>query len=77
VRRRVLGLVDDVAQDGTKAQLDLVQLWNDGDRPSWWASWGWPHWWFRWNGFGEFRWTVTLAPGASAKLDASWHYFWR
>jgi len=77
VRRRILGLVDDVAQEGEKTQLDLVQLWSDTDRPTWWASWGWPHWWFRWNGFGEFRWTVTLAPGASTKLESSWHYFWR
>jgi hypothetical protein len=77
VRRRVLGLVDEVGQSGTKSQLDLVQLWNDGDRPQWWGWWGWPHWWFRWNGFGEFRWTVKLEPGAATTLDASWHYFWQ
>ena len=77
VRRRVLGLVDDVGQDGAKTQLDLVQLWNDDDRPQWWGWWGWPHWWFRWNGFGEFRWNVTLEPGAATKLEANWHYFWQ
>lgn len=77
VRRRVLGLVDDVGQGGSKVQLDLVGLWNDVDRPMWWGWWGWPHWWFRWNGFGEFRWTVALEAGAATKVDASWHYFWR
>jgi len=77
VRRRVLGLVDEVGQDGAKAQLDLVQLWNDADRPQWWGWWGWPHWWFRWNGFGEFRWNVKLQPGAAVTVDARWHYFWQ
>lgn len=77
VRRRVLGLVDGVGQEGSKVQLDLVGLWNDVDRPAWWGWWGWPHWWFRWNGFGEFRWTVRLDAGAATKVDASWHYFWR
>jgi len=77
VSRRVLGLVDEVGQGGTKAQLDLVQLWSDAHRPGWWAWWSWPYWWFRWNGFAEFTWKVKLEPGASTKLDASWHYFWR
>ncbi len=77
VARRVLGHVDDVGQGGSKAQLDVVQVWSGADRASWWSSWNWPHWWFRQNGFGEVRWTVELQPGASAKLDASWHYFWR
>lgn len=77
VRRRVLGLVDTVGQDGTSTQLDLVQLWNDSDRPAWWGWWGWPHWWFRANGFGEFTWTTTIEPGASVQLDSGWHYFWQ
>ena len=77
VSRRVLGIVDTVGQDGTKAQLDLVQLWSASDRPGWWAWWSWPYWWFRFNGFGEFKWKVTLAPGANTKLEATWHYFWR
>jgi hypothetical protein len=77
VRRAVLGLVDEAGQQGTKAQLDLAQAWQDTARPVWWGWWSWPHWWFRWNGFGEFRWHVQLAPGASTKLEATWHYFWR
>jgi hypothetical protein len=77
VRRRVLGLVDDVGQDGQKQQLDLVQVWDDAHRPGWWRWWNWPGWWFRWNGFGEFRWTVKLDPGESAHLEAKWHYFWQ
>ena len=77
VRRRVLGLVDDVGQDGTKTQIDLAQLWDSADRPHWWSWWGWPHWWFRWNGFGEFRWKVKLEPGATVKLESGWHYFWQ
>jgi hypothetical protein len=77
VTRRVLGLVDEVQQDGTKAQLDLVQLWGGGHAPGWWAWWNWPYWWFRFNGFGQFTWKVKLEPGAATKLDANWHYFWR
>lgn len=76
VSRRSLGLADDVGQDGSKRQLDLVQLQGDG-QPAWWGWWSWPYWWFARNGFAEFRWHVTLAPGAATSLEASWHYFWR
>jgi hypothetical protein len=77
VSRRALGIADEVGQDGTKKQLDLVQAWHGGAQPGWWGWWSWPYWWFQHNGFAEFRWTVQLAPGASTQLDASWHYFWR
>ncbi|MBX3461654.1 MAG: hypothetical protein KF830_00645 [Planctomycetes bacterium] len=77
VRRRVLGLVDEVGQGGTQRQLDLAQLGDAADRPGWWGWWGWPHWWFRHNGFGEFRWAMRLEAGATARLESSWHYFWR
>ncbi|MBL8747829.1 MAG: hypothetical protein JNK78_01620 [Planctomycetes bacterium] len=77
VRRRVLGLVDDVGQDGQKTQLDLVSAWNETERPTWWGWWSWPNWWFRRNGFGEYRWTVEIAPGTTVKLESKWHYFWQ
>ncbi|MCA8963991.1 MAG: hypothetical protein KDC48_03860 [Planctomycetes bacterium] len=77
VTRRILGLADTVGQDGAMQQLDLVNLWQDEARPIWWSWWNWPYWWFRFNGFGEFRWKVTLEPKASTTLEAGWHYFWR
>jgi len=77
VTRRALGLADEAGQGGGKKQLDIVQAWNGGAVPGWWGSWSWPYWWFQHNGFAEFRWTVKLEAGASTKLDASWHYFWR
>ncbi|MFO1031325.1 MAG: hypothetical protein U1F60_09610 [Planctomycetota bacterium] len=77
VTRRVLGLCDEVGQQGDKKQLDLVRAWHGDATPAWWGWWSWPHWWFQRNGFGEFRWSVELVPGAQTQLDASWHYFWR
>ncbi|MBL8735020.1 MAG: hypothetical protein JNL12_01205 [Planctomycetes bacterium] len=77
VTRRVLGLCDEVGQQGEKKQLDLVRAWHGDATPGWWGWWNWPHWWFQRNGFGEFRWQVELAPGAQVQLDAGWHYFWR
>jgi hypothetical protein len=77
VTRRVLGLADTVGQDGSKKQLDLVQVWDAGPLPGWWGWWNWPSWWFAHNGFAELRWQVKLEPGAVTKLEASWHYFWR
>ena len=77
VTRRVLGLADQVGQGGTHKQLDLLQAWHGGSQPGWWGWWSWPHWWFVHNGFGEFRWQVELAAGATARLEGSWHYFWR
>lgn len=77
VRRRVLGLVDEVGQGGGKAQLDLVAAWNETERPMWWGWWNWPNWWFRRNGFGEYTWTVKVEPAATAKLESRWHYFWQ
>jgi hypothetical protein len=75
VKRRVLGLAD-AAENGSHKQLDLVQAWQ-GPLPAWWGWWSWPYWWFAQNGIAEFRWQVKLEPGATTKLDASWHYFWR
>ena len=77
VTRRVLGLTDSVGQGGSMQQMDLVSLGNEVARPVWWSWWSWPYWWFRFNGFGEFRWTVTLEPGKTITLEAGWHYFWR
>ncbi|MFM1871229.1 MAG: hypothetical protein RL398_651 [Planctomycetota bacterium] len=77
VVRQVLGLVGEAGQGGSAKQADFATLWQDEARPYWWGWWSWPYWWFRFNGFGEFRWQVTLEPGASTTLDANWHYFWR
>jgi len=77
VTRRVLGVVDDVDNDGESAQLDLAHAWGSSARPKWWSWWSWPHWWFHHNGFGECRWNVTLKPGQKVELGAKWHYLWR
>lgn len=77
VTRRVLGRADEVTQNGTKKQLDLVQLSAGSARPEWWGWWSWPSWWFVHNGFAELRWQVELAPGAKTTLEATWQYFWR
>ena len=73
----MLGLADSVGQGGSHKQLDLVQAWHGGPLPAWWGWWNWPYWWFAHNGLGEFRWQVKLEPGATTRLEASWHYFWR
>jgi len=77
VTRRALGLADSIGQGGAQKQLDLVQAWQGGSENPWWGWWSWPHWWFQHNGFAEFRWTATVAPGGEATFDAGWHYFWR
>lgn len=77
VSRRALGIADEVGQGGSRRQLDLLAAWSSGPRTVWWSWWNWPYWWFQHNGFAEFRWVVKLEPGASTKLDAGWHYFWR
>lgn len=77
VSRRALGIGDEVGQGGDKKQLDLVSAWSSGPTTVWWGWWSWPHWWFQHNGFAEFRWQVKLEPGATTKLEAGWHYFWR
>ena len=77
VKRRALGLADTVGQGGNSTQLGLAQAWYSGPLPAWWGWWSWPNWWFAHNGLAEVRWQVKLEPGAVAKLEASWHYFWR
>jgi hypothetical protein len=77
VRRAVLGMADSVGQKGERRQLDLVALSGESRSTTWWSWWNWPYWWFHFNGFGEFRWKLTLEPGASTRLDCGWHYFWR
>ena len=77
VRRDVLGLVDEVGQGGQKVQRGLSESWSAQALPPWWGWYSWPYWWFRFNGLGRFSWSTKLEPGASAKLEASWHYFWR
>lgn len=77
VTRRVLGIVNEVDNEGSMRQLDLVHAWGNTARPAWWSWWSWPHWWFHHNGFGECRWDVTLEPGKTVKLGAKWHYYWR
>lgn len=75
VRRSVLGLVDEVGENGAMEQESLASVW--GSRPEWWGWFSWPYWWYRWNGYGHFSWTVRLEPGQAATLHAGWHYFWQ
>lgn len=77
VRRDVLGLLDSVGQGGTKRQRSWQEFASSPDVPPWWGWYSWESWWYRRNGLGRASWRVTLEPGASTKLEASWHYFWR
>ena len=77
VRRTVLGLVDEAGQGGESVQRSLADAWGAAGPPVWWGWYSWPWWWFRFNGVGRFTWSLELAPGESAALEASWHYFWR
>ena len=77
VRRDVLGLLDSVGQGGTKLQRSWQEFAGSPDVPPWWGWYSWESWWYRRNGLGRASWKVTLEPGASTKLEASWHYFWR
>jgi hypothetical protein len=77
VRRSVLGLVDEVGQEGKLEQGSLSELWDLRELPEWWSWYGWPTWWLRWNGIGRFTWTARLGPGEKTTLTAKWHYFWR
>jgi len=77
VRRDVLGLLDSVGQGGTKLQRSWQEFASSPDVPPWWGWYAWESWWYRRNGLGRASWKVTLEPGASTKLEASWHYFWR
>lgn len=77
VVRLVLGLPDEVDREGQMRTLDPARIWDQMPVPPWWSWWHWPWWWYRYNGFGEFRWQVQLAPGASVSLGSRWHYFWQ
>lgn len=78
VTRYVLGVMDEVGQDGKLEQLS----WSEGgwvaqmDLPQWWAWCNWPYWWYRFNGIGHATWKFTLEPGKSIDLTYKWHYFW-
>lgn len=77
VRRDVLGLLDEVGQGGTKLQRSWQEFASGPGLPAWWGWYSWESWWYRLNGLGRASWKLTLKPGESARLEASWHYFWR
>jgi hypothetical protein len=77
VRRDVLGLLDSVGQGGEQRQRSWQEFASSPDMPAWWSWYGWESWWYRRNGLGRASWRLTLEPGASTKLEAAWHYFWR
>ncbi|MEQ1895392.1 MAG: hypothetical protein ABL998_22875, partial [Planctomycetota bacterium] len=77
VRREVLGRVDEIGQGGTKLQRSWQEFASGPGLPTWWSWYSWESWWYRLNGLGRASWKLTLKPGESAKLEASWHYFWR
>jgi len=78
VTRYILGVMDEVGQDGKLEQLS----WSEGgwlafiDLPEWWYWHNWPHWWYRFNGVGRATWKVTLEPGKTIDLTYKWHYLW-
>jgi len=77
VTRYVLGHVGKAGGDGKAANLDPY----GDDAPTVsepWSRWyPWPGWWRQVNGLGRFTWTLTIAPGKSAELGYTWHYFWQ
>ncbi len=44
---------------------------------NWWHGYSWPWWWSRFNGMARISWDVTVEPGDSVEVEASWGYFWR
>ena len=42
----------------------------------WWTQMNWPRWWWASNSVCQFRWEVTVQPGATEELTYSWNYLW-
>ena len=80
VTRNVLGNVTAADNGGAITKVNVLEdgtYMAAGDRSPWWRSYNWPPWWSHFNGVGRITWKVSIAPGASADLGYSWHYFWR
>jgi len=78
VTRYVAGFADEVGQNGVAENtdpLDEERLSAGGGEWERWYSWPW--WWRQVNGFGRFRWKMTLEPGKLSELTYSWHWFWQ
>lgn len=80
VTRHVLGNVTRADNGGVITRVNVFEdgtYMAAGDYPQWWRWYSWPQWWSHFNGVGRITWKVSIAPGASADLGYSWHYFWR
>jgi len=80
VSRHVLGKVTGADHGGVITKVNAIEdgtYMAAGDYPRWWRWYSWPEWWSHFNEVGRINWKVSLAPGASAELGYSWHYFWR
>ncbi|MHA7813396.1 MAG: hypothetical protein ACX94C_08400 [Phycisphaerales bacterium] len=68
-------------QAGQGAQIEMLspydpRLGNEHEW-NWWHGYSWPWWWSRFNGMTRISWDVTIEPGDSVEVEASWGYFWR
>lgn len=81
VTRYVLGALDDVPEGleatATSVFTDDAFAAPDDQRAHWWTWYHWPWWWMRMNGAAKLEWHTTLAPGASERVEWTWHYWWQ
>ena len=80
VTRYVLGILDEVGQDGEIEKINPFEnrsFLPDERTSTWWYGYSWPWWWYHFNAIGRISWTSTLEPDQSVAHSYSWHYFWR
>jgi len=78
VNRYVLGTADTASGGGKLTRLNVFDDAEAGvSWPPWWHWYGWPSWWHQFNGTARMTWNLDIAPGKTADLEYTWHYFWR
>ncbi|NLX25285.1 MAG: DUF4139 domain-containing protein, partial [Lentisphaerae bacterium] len=80
ITRHVLGNLNTVGDDGTKAMINPLEDQSylpDEQVADWWFRYSWPWWWYQFNSVGRASWTTTLNPGEESTHTYTWHYFWR
>ena len=79
VTRHVLGNVNGADNGGVITRVNVFEdgSYTTADHPQWWGWYSWPNWWSHFNGVGRVSWKISIAPGKSADLGYTWHYFWR
>ena len=74
VTRNVYGAVDSAGSGGVTTMENVLEM---ARGQNYYSQWPWPDWWRHFNGLGKIVWHVSLAPGKSATLPYTWHYFAR